>query len=104
MPYKLSDAIKKDERGVFIDIHVISHSKENQISFSVWEPRLRVKIRSPPQKGKANEEVKGLFKRMLGSCEITSGCLSPKKTVFIGNGSPLEVMEKLGKKLGGKFK
>ena len=104
MRYNVSDAVKSTVNGVFIDIHVISRSKGNELGFNAWEPRLRVKVKSPPQKGKANDEVIGLFKRMLGSCEITSGCLSPKKTVFIRNCTRLEVVEKIESNIEAKEK
>lgn len=104
MQYKPYDAVKNTKKGVLIDIHVISHSKENKISFNCWEPTLRVKVRSPPHKGRANEEIRELFRRMFGSCEIISGCLSPKKTLLIENCTTLEVMEKIEKDMIETFK
>lgn len=104
MQYRLSDAVKNTKKGVLIDIHVISHSKETQIGFNGWEPRLRVKVRSPPRRGMANEEVKGIFKGMLGGCEIISGSLSPKKTLLIENCTRPEVMEKIEKNVNPTFK
>lgn len=101
MQYKLSDAVRNTEKSVLIDIHVIPNSKTSQpgrnLGFSQWEPRVRVKVKSPPMKGKANEEVEELFKGLLGSCGIISGRLSPKKTLLVEDCTHREVVEKLGK-------
>ncbi|MFH1126145.1 MAG: DUF167 family protein [Candidatus Altiarchaeota archaeon] len=97
MQYKLSDAVKETKRGVLIDIHVISQSKEKTLGFNSWEPRIRVKVGNPPLEGRANQEVKQLFKNLLGCCEITSGSLSPKKTLLVEGCSKIEVIGKLEK-------
>lgn len=97
MQYKLSDAVKTSEKGILINIRVISQSKENKIEFNIWEPRIKLKVKGPPTKGKANEEVIETFKRLLGNCEIISGSLSPKKTLLVNNCTTLEVIKKLEK-------
>ena len=99
MQYKPHDAVRDTKKGVLIDVHVISQSKETQIKFNEWEPRIKVKVRSPPHKGRANVEVKELFRQMLGRCEIISGSLSPKKTLLIEDCTTQEVMKKMGKPL-----
>jgi uncharacterized protein (TIGR00251 family) len=95
MQYKLSDAVKSSGKGVLIDIHVISQSKKTTLDYNGWEPRVRIKVKSPPVKGKANEEVTAVFKKLFGSCEITSGFLSPKKTLLLKDCAQLEVIKKL---------
>ena len=99
MQYKLRNAVKSSENGVLIDIHVVSQSRKISISFNGWEPRIKLKVKNPPLKGRANEEIKRFFKKAFKSCEIISGFLSPKKTLLIENCDELEVTKKLEKML-----
>jgi uncharacterized protein (TIGR00251 family) len=92
---KLADAVKNSDCGVLIHIHVIPNSKEETISLPGWEPRLKVKVTSPPVRGKANEEVRKLFKRLFGNCEITSGATSNKKTLLVKDCDAAYAMEKI---------
>lgn len=99
MQYKPNDAVKDSVRGVVVDIHVISQSYSNKLDFNPWEPRIKICVTSQPVKGKANKEVIEFFKRLLGSCEITSGHRSPRKTLLIKDCTKAEVVEKIEKNI-----
>jgi len=99
MQYKLSDAVKSSGKGVLVDIHVISQSKKTNLDFNSWEPKIKIKVKSHPVKGRANEEVTAFFEKLFGSCEIVSGFLSPKKTLFLKDCSLFEVIKKLEESL-----
>ena len=49
--------------------------------------QLRIKVKAPPEKGKANKAVINLLEKALkldkGSIEITSGATSSRKTIEI---------------------
>ena len=97
MQYKLSDAVKDTREGVVVGIHAIPNSKESKISFNPWEPNVRVNIKSPPTKGKANEEIIELFSGFLGRCELVVGIKSAKKTLLVKHCDHTETVKKLEK-------
>ena len=101
MPYsKLADAVKKGDHGVLIYVHVIPNARKSSIDLPAWEPRLKVKVSSPPVKGRANEEVQKFFKHLFGNCEIISGVTSNKKTLLVRDCDAAFVMRKLESMLG----
>jgi uncharacterized protein (TIGR00251 family) len=99
MQYKIEDTIKSSHKGVLVDIHVISQSKGKKIEFNPWEPRIKIKVKNASVKGRANQEVVDFFKKILGNCEITAGCLTPKKTLLITGCTNKEVVQKLEKQV-----
>ena len=46
-------------------------------------PYLKVWLKSPPEKGKANKELLGLLKRIFGEFEFVSGATSREKLIKI---------------------
>jgi uncharacterized protein (TIGR00251 family) len=99
MQYKPSDAVKNSALGVVVHIHVVSQSHKTGLDFNVWEPRIKIKVTSPPVNGKANEEVTTFFKNLLGNCEITSGRRTPRKTLLVKDCKIAEVVEKIEKNI-----
>ncbi|MDH7599279.1 MAG: DUF167 domain-containing protein [Sedimentisphaerales bacterium] len=61
---------------------------------------LKVKVCAPPEKGKANDAVKGLLARALGlsksQVRIVSGHLSPIKRVHLDGMDATEALARLG--------
>ncbi|RZN44757.1 YggU family protein [archaeon] len=84
-----SKAISETCDGVLIDVMVIPNSKESGMEWDPWRSRIRVKVRARPTKGKANEEVVGVFSS-VGPSRIIRGHLSREKTVLI-EASPDEI-------------
>ncbi|MCK4492167.1 MAG: YggU family protein, partial [Candidatus Altiarchaeales archaeon] len=66
------------------------------ISYNEWDGRLHIRIREPPEGGKANKRIVGLFSDLFGGCRVVSGKLSRKKTVEVKDTSMDRVHEKLG--------
>lgn len=79
------EAIKEIDDGVLVDIDVSPNSANFSISgYDKWRNEIQVKIKSIPQKGKANKEITKEFTELTGSdVEIISGLKSQHKTLKI---------------------
>ena len=83
------DAIKQTKDGVVIDFEVTPGAKVTVVpsGYSVWRKRVEVKLRAPPEKGKANEELIEALADLFGvpsaSIEITSGATNSRKSIKI---------------------
>lgn len=78
-------AIQQTEEGILVDIEVSPNSLKFKISgYNDWRDEIGVKIKSIPQKGKANQELIKEFSKIT-SCdvEIASGHKSRHKTLKI---------------------
>ena len=78
-------AVKEIENGILINIEVSTKSSHFTISgYNEWRNEIEVKIKSIPQKGKANQEIIKEFSRLTNSdVEIVSGQKSRHKTLKI---------------------
>ena len=78
--------LKKTSKGIVIPVKVQPGAKKDSI-VGEWGGRLKIQVKAPPEKGKANEAVIKLLAECLGlqkSCiHIVSGELSRDKKVFI---------------------
>ncbi len=65
------------------------------------EDTLKIKVKAPPEKGKANKAVIKLLEKQLalakGSISISSGNTSEKKVIEINSADGDIIMERLGK-------
>ncbi|MCD1294487.1 YggU family protein [Methanocella sp. CWC-04] len=83
------DAIKPVKDGVVIDFEVTPGAKNPAMpsGYNVWRKRIEVKLRSPPEKGKANEELisalSGLLNVKAAYIEIMSGSTNQWKSIKV---------------------
>jgi uncharacterized protein len=82
-------AFKEDPRGVRLEIMVSAGAARSCFGdrFDPWRNRLGVRVRSPPEKGRANREVIRLVAHFFDCPEtqvrIIQGETTSLKTVFI---------------------
>jgi uncharacterized protein (TIGR00251 family) len=73
-------SIQKKRNGIVIDIEARPNSGKEKIEHA--GDRIKVHIKAPAEKGKANIAIIKLFSK-LGSCQILSGLTSKKKRIYI---------------------
>ena len=78
-------------RGTRIEVVVTPSSHRESMEYEGG--KLRIKVKAPPDKGKANKAVIKLICENLGECELISGASSKKKTFLIKK--PPEELETL---------
>ncbi|MDP1552672.1 MAG: DUF167 family protein [Methanobacteriaceae archaeon] len=78
-------AVKEIDGGIMVDIEVSPNAYKFQISgYNSWREKIEIRIKSLPQKGKANKEIiKELSKLTKKEVEIISGLKNHQKTVKI---------------------
>jgi uncharacterized protein (TIGR00251 family) len=78
-------AIKQTEEGILADIEVSPNSPKFKIyGYNEWRDEIEVRIKSIPQKGKANQELIKEFSKLTGKdVEIASGQKSRHKTLKV---------------------
>ena len=78
--------IKETSEGVLVNFKIIPQSSTNQV-VGFENDRVKVKVKSAPEKGKANRELlkflSTLLKIPFSSLKIVRGESSPLKTIFI---------------------
>jgi uncharacterized protein len=79
-----SKAVRETREGTEIDVMVSPHSNASGIQgIDEWRNRIIVKIRAPPEAGKANKELVELFSRLLGTVELGRGSTNRMKTIVV---------------------
>ncbi len=79
---------KNRENTIVVEAKVKPSSKEEKIEYS--DGLLKIWVKEPADKDKANKSLIKLLKRAYGDCEIASGHRSRKKFIrFKGLKSPL---------------
>ncbi|HEY3420152.1 MAG TPA: DUF167 family protein [Methanomassiliicoccales archaeon] len=79
-----SKAVRETKEGTEIDVMVSPHSNSSGIQgIDEWRNRIIVKIRAPPEAGKANKELIELFSGLLGTAELGRGSTNRMKTVLV---------------------
>lgn len=73
-------SIQIREKGIIVDIEVRPNSGKEKIE--QVDDRIKVYIKAPAEKGKANMAIIKLFLK-LGPCQILSGLTSKKKRIYI---------------------
>lgn len=78
-------AIQQTEGGILVEIEVSPKSPGFKISgYNEWRNEIEVRIKSVPQKGKANQELIKEFSKLTGKdVEIASGQKSRHKTLKV---------------------
>jgi uncharacterized protein (TIGR00251 family) len=91
------EGIRPGSGGVIIDLQVTPGARKTSISYDSTLGRLKVKVRAPADKGKANSAVLEALKEVFGRCDLVSGALSHKKTVLVRNGKLSEIEDLIKK-------
>ncbi len=99
------DAVRPAADGTVIDFDVSPGAKQTLVpsGYNPWRKRLEVKLKAPPEKGRANEELIGALSSLLGvpetRIEITSGARDSRKSVKVIGAKREEIVTILGGKL-----
>ena len=98
-------AVTETDDGIMVDIEVSPKSKKFEIiGYNEWREKIEIRIKSVPQKGKANKEIVNEFLRLTGSqVEIISGLKSHHKTLRIYDLSKPEFLHILKDKFNLKY-
>ena len=72
---------RDSEKGVLIEVHATPNARENSVEYN--SGMLKVRVKEPPDKGKANKAVVKAVSKALGACELISGLTSRRKTLLI---------------------
>lgn len=77
--------LKKDKKFTILSFKIIPNSSEFRfMGFDSWSKRVRLKIKSPAIKGRANQEIiKNLTKLFSTDVEIIKGQLNNQKEILI---------------------
>ena len=77
--------IKENKNGCLIDVEIKPNSEEFKIEgIDPWQNRLKIRVRNPPIKGKANRELTQELRKLTHSeVAIEKGEKSTKKTLRI---------------------
>ena len=91
-------AIKEMENGIILDIDVSPNASKFEITgYNSWRERIEIRIKSLPQKGKANKEIiKEVSNLTKTNVEIISGLKSHQKTLLIKEISKDEFLNIIG--------
>ncbi len=96
------DAVRAASDGVLIDFEVSPGAKETRVpsGYNEWRRRIEARLKAPPERGRANEELIGELSALLGVPEsgiaITSGARDSRKSVKVTGASRDEVLKRLG--------
>jgi len=92
---------RESKDGCVVEIEVVPNSKVFRIGYNDSSGRLRVRIKAPAVKGKANKAVvKALSDLLDARCEIVAGNLSKKKTVLVRDCNVGDVIKSIRDSLG----
>ncbi len=95
------EAIRPASGGTVIDIEASPGAKETKVpaGYNPWRKRILVKLKAPPERGKANGELVDSLARLLGvssvRIEIMSGATDSRKSLKINGMAPEEVARAL---------
>ena len=98
-------AVTETNDGIMVDIEVSPKSKKFEIiGYNEWREKIEIRIKSVPQKGKANKEIVTEFSRLTGSqVEIISRLKRHHKTLRVHNLSKSEFLHILKDKFNLKY-
>ena len=99
------DAVRAAPGGTVIDFDVSPGAKRTLVpsGYNPWRKRLEAKLKAPPERGKANEELinalASLFDIPAASIEIASGTRDSLKSVRLAGIKREDIIKTLGGKL-----
>ena len=83
------DALRQAAGGTIIDLEVTPGARETKVpsGYNEWRRRIEAKLREPPEKGRANEELlkslSGLFNVPTSRISIISGATDSRKSIKV---------------------
>lgn len=83
------DAVRSSADGVLLEFDVSPGARRTEVpsGYNEWRKRIEAKLKAPPEKGKANEELVGALSDLFGvpesSIEIASGATNSRKSILI---------------------
>jgi hypothetical protein len=89
------DALRPAAGGIIIDLEVTPGARDTKVpsGYNEWRKRIEAKIREPPEKGRANDELlkslSSLFNVPASRISIISGATDSRKSVKL-NGLAME--------------
>lgn len=102
-----ANAIRATKEGSVIDFEVSPGAKSAEVpsGYNPWRKRIEAKIRAPPEKGKANDELINALSALFGvpasDIEIISGATSSRKSILVRNITATDAAKAFGGRLGG---
>ena len=93
----VAECMRPCKEGISIDLEVTPNSSESCIvGVDQWRNRFKVKVKSKPERGGANQELMKMFRDLLGvrsgDIVITSGHTTSQKTLQIKGKTEEEVL------------
>lgn len=81
----VSSFLRETSSGVEVDVVASPGSTRSEVQgLDPWRKRMVVKVRAPPEKGEANEELESLLTLFFGArAEVVRGHASRMKTVAV---------------------
>jgi uncharacterized protein (TIGR00251 family) len=78
-------AVRSTDHGVELDVHVSPGASRSELgAYDQWRKRLIVKVKAPPEDGKANRELERLLGDAFGCrAEVLRGHTIRDKTVHL---------------------
>jgi hypothetical protein len=83
------DALRPTAGGIIIDLEVTPGARETRVpsGYNEWRGRIEAKLKAPPEKGRANEELlralSGLFNVPVSQISIISGATDSRKSIKV---------------------
>ncbi len=89
-------SFRETAAGVEVDVIVSPNAARSEIvGFDEWRGRLVIRLRAPPEKGEANEELRSLLGSDLDvAVEVLKGHTSRMKTLLL-RGDPKLIVARL---------
>jgi uncharacterized protein (TIGR00251 family) len=100
-----ADAIRATKEGAVIDFEVSPGARSAEVpsGYNPWRKRIEARIKAPPEKGRANEELTEALATFFNvpaiQVEIVSGATNSRKSVLIRDVSVADAIKVLGGKL-----
>jgi uncharacterized protein (TIGR00251 family) len=86
---------EESKEGLTLKLDVVPKAGKFEIAGFGGTGSLKIKVKSPPEKGKANEEiVKQLSRRFCAKAEVMAGKFSRKKKILL-RGNPQKIASKI---------
>ncbi len=96
----MEEVIEKKGNDSLLKTKITPNSQKFKIGeINPWRNHLKIKVKSKPEKGKANQELLNKLKSRLNKkIKITTGKKSREKKLLIKNITPKEITQKLNLK------
>ncbi len=94
MPGRSEEFVVEDSEGILIKLLVVPNSRSQCVELG--DEGMMIRLKSPPIKGKANDELVKFLKKLLKKpVSIVSGFTSREKVILVRNADTDYVMKRL---------